>query len=157
MKSPIRTEDTSRYGLCVKEIYGFSIFGYNRVPIPLVNEPIIMFLQEIAQTLNCAAHTGGLAVKNLDTIPTTGSPAQGDLYTVNRVGLSGALFYDLNGEFYCDCNFVFFPLVRTPLLGAKIEDFSELIGYDALALMIGASAERAVWLLSPPRKALQWT
>jgi hypothetical protein len=139
MKLPIRTEDLNREGLPVKEIYGFSIFGYNKVPIPQADDPMILFLQHIAQTLPCAAHAGGLSVKNLDTIPTSVSPLHSDPYLANRVGLSCAEFYDLDGEFYCDGDSVFFPQVRNPLLGAKIEDFSELIEYDALALMIGAS------------------
>jgi hypothetical protein len=141
VKSPIRTEDTSDHGLAIKEIYGFSIFGYSRVPFPTVYEPMFLFLEEIMQTLKCAAHAGGLSVKNLDSIPSIGSPAQGDPYTVNRVGLSGGTFYDLDGEFYCDGDSVFFPLVRTPLLGANATDFSELVEYDALAVMIGASPD----------------
>ena len=37
MKKVIRIEDTAEYGISVRKIFGFSIFGYNCVTIPLLD------------------------------------------------------------------------------------------------------------------------
>ena len=143
MKNPMRTFDKSKFGLAVRDIYGFNVFGNNRVKRALEEEPLTMFLHHIARSFPCAAHVGGIGLP-IGGGPTTLGPSTPEhFYTQNRVGLSGALFYDQDGKFYCDRDSCFFPQVRTPSLGADDEDFSALVSYDALALMLGATLEKA--------------
>ena len=141
MKKVIRIEDTAEYGISVRKIFGFSIFGYNRVTIPLADEPILRFLQSTMHRLSCSAHIGPIGFGGLEAMEIFGPPKDENRYTFNRVGLSGRHFYSLDGEFHSDHDACFFSHVRTSFLGAEADDFYDIIGYDALALMIGASPE----------------
>lgn len=140
-KNPIQSQDTSEYGLVFRSIFGFGIFAYNHVKLPPIDRPIVRFFQDVIQRLPCSAHVGPIGLGGGTATEIFGPSAPDNMYMSNRVGLSGRQFYSLDGEYYTNLDGCFFPRARTPFLGADAEDFYEIIGHDALALMIGSSPE----------------
>jgi hypothetical protein len=142
MTSPIQIQRTTRYGLAQQNIFGFALFGYNKVDIPFLQEPISIFLEQVVAEFPCSAHVGTRPYGGWTTEQFFGKPGEARDYIPNRYGISsGVEFYDLDGEYYNKNDACFFPAITSPQLGLSEEDYEQCILEDALIVLVGRTEE----------------
>jgi len=131
----VRVEDSIRFGLVCRSLFGLNILAANHVSSSAGIDPRLALLELFTRNNICSAHTGSMALMDIAASPINffRLGMNQSNYLPTSVELYNATFGDLTGWNYPPA--CFFPLVREGFWKPKLSS-----GYDSLEYLIRCAA-----------------